>query len=114
MSVVPLLPDTLMSCQPKLRGRPRVLSDQQRLVHGRASKRAWAAKHSEYMRVQIAALASRPEYLERRRQRYQAQQRAWLEAGGVPGHRGRRRAEPSGDWARSHLVDRPKILSLSK
>ena len=48
------------------RGRPRLPSLERR-EHHRASKKAWAGRNLAYVRTQILALGTRPEYVERRR-----------------------------------------------
>ncbi len=47
-------------------GRPRLASPE-RIARKKASKKAWADRNYAYVRAQIRALGSRPEYLERRR-----------------------------------------------
>ncbi len=77
----------------KRRGRPPLPEDV-RTANIRASKKAWADRHRPYVRAQVARLCSRPEYQARRREMYRLKRLAWIAAGGIPGHRGRRRVEP--------------------
>jgi hypothetical protein len=77
----------------KRRGRP-LLPEHVRIANIRASKKAWADKHRPYVRAQIARLHARPEYRARRLELYRQKRLAWIEAGGIPGHRGRPRVDP--------------------
>jgi hypothetical protein len=77
----------------KRRGRPPLPEDI-RIARIRASKKAWADRHREYVRDQIARLHARPEYRARRAELYKLKRLAWIAAGGVPGHRGRPRVDP--------------------
>ena len=77
----------------KRRGRP-LLSPSERAARKRACKKAWADRHRHYVRAQVATLNARPEYKARRRELHRLKKLAWLEAGGVPGHRGRPRIDP--------------------
>jgi len=56
---------------PRCGGRPR-LSSPERRARIKASKKAWADRNRDYVKAQIKALGSRPEYLERRRCHYRA------------------------------------------
>jgi hypothetical protein len=83
----------VMAPMGKRRGRPPLPEDLRR-ANVLASKKAWADKHRVYVRAQVARLCSRPEYRECCRERYKLKREAWLAAGGIPGHRGRRRVDP--------------------
>ena len=48
-------------------GRPRIFTSPERKARNKASRKAWAERNRAYVRMQINALGSRPEYLERRR-----------------------------------------------
>ena len=81
----------------KRRGRPP-LSASERSARNKACKKQWADRHRQYVRAQIAALNARPEYKARRRELHRLRKLAWLEAGGVPGHRGSPRIDPVVDF----------------
>ena len=62
-------------------GRGPSLSPEERDERQRIAKRVWKAAHHIYVRTQIRALASRPEYLERRRLLHKLKRQALIDAG---------------------------------
>ena len=83
-------------------GRPRLPSPE-RKARQKASKQAWAERNQSYVRRQIRALASRPEYVERRRM---LRHKAVLAAGGIVRPPGRPPANSK--LPRSNSSDDPK------
>ncbi len=73
-------------------GRYRILSDEERLAHTRASNTAWARRNIEYLRERDRLRA--PARREQRAAAYAARRQALLDSGWVPRPVGRPRIHP--------------------
>jgi len=88
--------------------RPRVLTDEQRVVRQKASKAAWRERNKETLLTKGAAYRARPGYAERKRAYsralYQAHRQALLDAGFVPRSVGRPRLHTPEEAAELHRI----------
>ena len=86
--------------------RPRMLSDEERLAHVRASKAAWRQRNREACKVKEAAYRALPGRAEQKRAYrcalYRAQRQALLDSGFVPNPVGRPRLRTPEEAAEIH------------